>query len=209
MPDPVAAAAPAGNTSSTAAPAAASVSAPLAAGTSAPAGAVAATTPLATEAPSATAPAEPVAYDFKSSQGKVDPGVLTKFEGLARELNLTQESASKLIDEIAPEMAKAQDARVEAAKTGWLEAAKIDKEFGGEKLEENMAIAKKALDSFGSPELTKMLNESGLGNHPEIIRAFYRAGLQITSGKFVPAGGAATKASNPASKLYPSMNKGA
>lgn len=214
MPDPIAApAAPAGNTPSTesaAAPAAPATPAPSAAPAeatpAAPAAAVVpAAAPTTPETPAAPVPKAPEKYDFKSADGKVDPTVLTKFEGLARELNLTQDQAAKFIDQIAPEVSKAQQAQLDAARTGWEEASKTDKEFGGEKLQENMAIAKKALESFGSPELTKLLNESGLGNHPEIIRAFYRAGKQITSGSFVPSGQGASPATNAGSKLYPSM----
>ena len=211
MTDPTAAAAPtdAGNTPSTA-PATASAPATSAGDSSAAASAVVdGSAPTAAEAPTAPTPKAPAAYDFKAAQGKVDPAVLSKFESLARELDLTQDSASKLIDQLTPEMAKAQGAKLDAAKVGWLEASKVDKEFGGEKLQENMAIAKQALDSFGSPELAKLLDESGLGNHPEIIRAFYRAGLKITSGKFVPSGQGAPTQTTAASKLYPSMNKGA
>ena len=214
MPDQIAApAAPAGNTpstESTAAPAAPVTPAPSAAPADATTAAAAAATvpaaaPPAPEAPQAPAAKAPDKYDFKSADGKVDPTVLTKFEGLARELDLTQEQAAKLIDQLHPEASKAQQTQLEAARTGWMEASKVDKEFGGDKLQENMAIAKKALESFGSPELTKLLNESGLGNHPEIIRAFYRAGKQITSGNFVPSGQGASAAKDPGSKLYPSM----
>lgn len=201
----IAAAAPAaGNTPSTvAAPAVAATTpavAPAADSTAAPAAAAQATTPP--EAPKPV-PKAPEKYSFKAEG--IDPGIQTKFESLARELDLSQEDAAKLIDQIAPEMTKAQEARMTAARTGWIEAAKVDKEFGGDKLQENMAVAKKALETFGTPELTKLLNDSGLGNHPEIIRAFFRAGQKITSGSFVPSGQGSSQASSAGSKLYPSM----
>lgn len=204
--------APAGNTTSTAAaaspapvapPAAAPASAPAAA-PAAPAAVVPGEAPASTEAP--TAPTAPEKYDFKSADGKVDPAVLAKFEGVARELNMTQAQASKLLDTVLPEIDAAQKARQDSAIASWAEAAKSDKEFGGDKLADNLAVAKKALDAFGSPELTAMLNATGLGNHPEIIRAFFRAGQKISSGNFVPSGQGASKATDAGSKLYPSMN---
>jgi hypothetical protein len=205
-------AAPAGNTTSTAAAASpAPVAAPAAAPIAAPAAAPAAPTavvpgaaPASTEAP--TAPTAPEKYDFASMDGKVNPAVLAKFEGVAREMNMTQAQAAKLLDTVVPEMAAAQTAQQTAAVASWAEAAKADKEFGGDNLAENLATAKKALDAFGSPELTQMLNATGLGNHPEIIRAFFRAGQKISSGNFVPSGQGATKAKDAGSTLYPSMN---
>lgn len=205
-------AAPAGNTTSTAAaaspapvaaPAAAPVAAPAAA-PAAPAAVVPGAAPATTETPAA--PTAPEKYDFASVDGKVAPTVLAKFEGVARELNMTQAQASKLLDTVLPEMAAAQSAHQAAAIASWAEAAKADKEFGGDKLPENLAVAKKALDAFGSPELIQMLNATGLGNHPELIRAFYRAGQKISSGNFVPSGQGASKAADAGSKLYPSMN---
>ena len=119
---------------------------------------------------------------------------------------MTQDQAVKLIETLVPEMATAQKTRQDATVAGWLDQAKADPEFGGDKLAENLAVAKKALDAFGSPELVKMLNESGLGNHPEIVRAFYRAGQKISSGSFVPSGAGAPQTRDAAKTLYPNMN---
>jgi hypothetical protein len=37
-------------------------------------------------------------------------------------------------------------------------------------------------------ELTELLDSTGFGNHPEVIRAFFRAGKQISEGKFIASG---------------------
>jgi hypothetical protein len=94
------------------------------------------------------------------------------------------------VDRLAPKIAERNTTaaleQLEVAKADWANASKSDKEIGGEQLSQNLAVAKKALDAFGTPELRTLLNESGLGNHPEIIRAFYRAGKQISEDSFVP-----------------------
>jgi hypothetical protein len=165
---------------------------------------VPASEPATTEAPSA--PIVPEKYDFKAFDGKVDPAVLSKVSAYAKETGLTQDQAAKMVGDLAPAVAEAQKANQAKAIANWEQAAKADKEFGGEKLQENLAVAKKALETFGTPELTKMLNDTGLGNHPEIIRAFFRAGQKISSGTFVPSGQGAFKSTDSnANKLYPSM----
>jgi len=64
-------------------------------------------------------------------------------------------------------------------------------------------VAKKALDSFGTPELRTLLNESGIGNHPELIRFMVRAGKAISSDTFVAGErGAAGARRDLASNLY-------
>ena len=148
----------------------------------------------------------PEKYEFKAEEGKeFDPVVLEKFGEVAKELNLSQDNAQKLIDKIAPALAERQMAQLESAKAAWAESARSDKEYGGDKLTENLAVAQKAMNQFGSPELRTLLNESGLGNHPEIIRAFYRAGKAISEDSYVPNGQGGAP-SDPAKRMFPTMN---
>ncbi len=162
-------------------------------------------------APAAEAKAEdkpqgaPEAYEFTPPEGKeFDADVLGVFAEAAKEANLPQDAAQKVLDKIAPALADKQARMMEAARTEWTQSAKADKEFGGDKLGENLGIAKKALSTFGTPELTALLNESGLGNHPEIIRAFYRAGKAISEDGFI-AGKSKPAESDPAKRLFPNQ----
>ena len=45
----------------------------------------------------------------------------------------------------------------------WTESVKTDKEIGGDKLAENLSVARKALDTFGTPELRDVLNATASG----------------------------------------------
>lgn len=161
------------------------------------------------EQPGAEKPVVPEKYEFKAPEGtQLNPEVIGKFEGVAKELGLSQEAAQKVVDAMAPQLAAAQAAQFETVKTEWADSARTDKEFGGDKLNENLAVAKKALDTFGTPELRTLLNDTGLGNHPEIIRAFYRAGQKISGSNFVPGGAAGATPASAAATLYPNQAKG-
>lgn len=128
----------------------------------------------------------PEQYDFKPPEGKqFDAEIIGNFSEIAKELNLTQDAAQKLVDVMGPKIAERQLAQIEAVRNEWANASQTDKEFGGDKLNENLAVAKKALDSFGTPELRSLLQESGLGNNPEVIRFMYRAGKAISEDTFV------------------------
>jgi hypothetical protein len=128
--------------------------------------------------------------DFTAPEGaEFNAEVLEEFKALAKESNLSQEAAQKLAEVGVKAVQKAQGdftAKIEAMQTQWVNDSRADKEFGGDKLGENVSVAKKALDAFGTPELNQMLRESGLGNHPEIIRAFYRVGQAISEDRLVP-----------------------
>lgn len=149
-------------------------------------------------------PVVPEKYEFSAPEGKqFDAAVLDAYSEVAREVGLSQDAAQKLLAKMAPALADTQTGALGKARQDWADASTTDKEFGGDKLSENLAIAKRGLDTFGSPELSKLLNESGLGNHPEIIRAFYRAGKAISDDKVVTGAPSATpSAKSIAATLY-------
>ena len=148
----------------------------------------------------------PEKYEFKAVEGSdVSTETLTDFSEVAKELGLPQDAAQKILDKMAPALARHQMARMEKVKAEWADTSTHDKEFGGDKLAENLAIAKKAMDSFGSPELRSLLNESGLGNHPDVIRFMYRAGKAISEDGFVSGASAKAFANTQAKVLFPNQ----
>lgn len=161
--------------------------------------------PAADAKPGEAKPAEgaPEKYEFKAPEGQTyDSQLLEAFEAGVRKANLPQAAAQELLDQMAPKMAERQAEQVTAIREGWLTASKADKEFGGDQLEANLAVAKKALDTFGSPELSKLLASTGLGNHPELIRMMFKAGKALSEDSFV-AGSAPTQSRpNAAAVLY-------
>ncbi len=155
------------------------------------------------EAEKLTAPEK---YEFKAPEGQqFDPQVIEAYSEIAKELNLPQESAQKIIDKIAPVMAEKQMRVMEQARNEWAEATRSDKEFGGDKLDENLAAAKSALKAFGNDSLTNLLNESGLGNHPEVIRFMVKAGKAISEDGFVRGQRQSTANDDPAKRLFPNQ----
>lgn len=123
---------------------------------------------------------------FNAPEGQeYDDQFVKAYGDVAKELNLSQKDAQKLLDKVSPVVRERQQAQIDAVKQGWLDNSKGDKEFGGDKLEANLAVAKTALDKFGTPELKQLMNQTGLGNHPELIRFFYRAGKAISEDTYV------------------------
>lgn len=142
-------------------------------------------------------------YEIRAPKGHdVDDAVLSAYSEASKEIGLPQDVAQKMLDKLAPILEAHQSEQIAAISIEWMDKSRADKEFGGDKLTENLAVAKKALDAFGTPELTKLLNETGLGNNPEIIRAFFRAGKTISEDTFV-GGKPAAYATDDARSLYP------
>jgi vancomycin resistance protein YoaR len=163
------------------------------------------------EAAAAPEKVVPEKYEFTQPEGvSMDAEALGEFEGLAKELKLSQEEAQKVTD-IGAKLAQKWEAKqadvIQQAAAEWAASATADKEYGGEKLTESLATAKKALDAFGTPELRTLLNDSRLGNHPEVIRFMVRAGKAISEDRMVTGGaGPATATQSTARALYPNQS---
>lgn len=131
--------------------------------------------------------AAPEKYEFTAGEGQeLDKEAVAAFEPLARELGLSNEQAQKIVDmygsAIMPQIAKQQEAAWQKQVTEWAETVKADKELGSV---ESIGNAQKAMDQFGTPELKQYLNDSGLGNHPELFRIFSRIGKAMSEDGFV------------------------
>ena len=131
----------------------------------------------------------PEKYEFNDKVADapevLDPNVLTAFGEVAKELDLPQKAAQKVLDKVAPVIQARQAEQVEKARVEWAEDSKSDDEFGGETFDANLEVAKSALDAFGTSTFKQLLSESGLGNHPEVIRFMYRAGKAISEDSYV------------------------
>lgn len=161
------------------------------------------TTPPADQKP--TEPVVPESYEFAMPDGvALDKAAADEFSAIAKELKLDQATAQKVAD-VGAKMAQRQAEAHANLVASWVDQVKTDKDIGGDKLNENMAVARKALDTFGTPELRDVLNSTGLGNHPAVIKAFYNAGKAISEDGFVK-GSPAGNNTDPAKRLFPNMN---
>jgi hypothetical protein len=145
--------------------------------------------------------------DFVMPEGiELDSALLTEATPLFKELGLTQEQAQKLVDFQAKQVKAGSESQVGAFNqlmNDWREQSKNDKEFGGDKFEESISVARTAIDKFGTPGLKQLLEEHGVGNHPEVIRFMVKVG-KLTA-EDVPGGASAApaKAQDHVSLLYP------
>lgn len=147
-----------------------------------------------------------VNYEFKMPEGiELDQDAAQEFTAWAKEQGLKPEQAQKVADIGAKMMQKQAEMHAQTV-SAWVEQVRADKEIGGDKLEENLAYARAAIDAFGSPELKEILNASGLGNHPAVVKAFIQAGKRIAPDTFVAGNRSPSGDRDPAKTLFPSMN---
>ncbi|HCA5739241.1 peptidase [Enterobacter hormaechei] len=149
----------------------------------------------------------PEKYEFKAGEGvELDTAALEQFEPIARELNLTNEQAQKMVDlygtKIMPMVQQQQAEAWQKTTEQWAADVKADKEIGGDKLTANLSAAQRALEQFGDPELKEYLDSTGLGNHPALVKAFIKVGKAMSEDKVV-TGGHESGGSDLISAFYP------
>lgn len=154
----------------------------------------------------------PEKYEFKVPEGvQLDETLVGEFTPIAKELNLDNAQAQKLVDLYtktrAADTQKLYDAWAQTHEK-WVGEAKADKEIGGANFDANVAIAKKAMNAAqlgGGKDLVEALNVTGAGNHPAIIRFFYKVGKLMADDKFDTGKGQSSTSEDKAAALYPSM----
>lgn len=101
------------------------------------------------------------------------------YKETAFKLGLTQDQARGLAEsymDIEQNIQKEQISQMEAQQEQW--EASLKEEFGTA-FEKRIEIAKKALRSYGGEELVNFLNETKLGSHPELVKAFAKIGKDM------------------------------
>ena len=151
--------------------------------------------------------------DFTLPEGvNLDAAAVAEAIPLLKEMGATQEQAQKLVDLQVQTMTGLMDAQSKAwtDQLGeWKNARETDAEFGKGKYDESIAIARKGMREFGEPALFAALEETGMGNHPELIRAFYRVGKAIGEDGFNFGSSNTEGGQSLAEKLFPNQGKAA
>ena len=161
---------------------------------------------------SSTAPEK---YDFKLGDDSVlDAKYLEEASTYAKAMGFSQEVASKMVERenglvgsaVQAYMQQAQEQWDQQVKA-WPEAIRNDKELGGGNFDANLSKVQRVMARFGSPALRETLNQTGLGNHPELFRLLVKIGSAISEEGMLITGAntSPSKPRNPEEILYPSM----
>ena len=112
--------------------------------------------------------------DFATPEGiPVNPEILGEFKAVAAELKLPKDAAQKLVD-LQVKNAQTQLQQWKDVRDGWVKELKTDKDFGGDKFDQNIHKANMALRQF-DPEggFLKALKGT-FDNHPETVKFLAR-----------------------------------
>lgn len=121
----------------------------------------------------------------------LEPADLDRIAAHAAAKGLSESDAQALVDaesKAVAEYSARQLAQLAEEGERWKGAAKVDAEIGGAKFDENIELARRFIDRFGSDDLKRALASTGLGNHPEFVRLCVRAGKAAREDTLVTSG---------------------
>jgi hypothetical protein len=132
-------------------------------------------------------PEQPNGYDF--TEYGDDNGELDGFREFAHETGLSQEQADSILglynniqeEENSDYVQQMEDMKIQTQ-------INLQREWG-RNYDGKLDYAKRAYGQFGTPELSKLMDESGMGNHPEVIRAFSKVGEMLGEDSLVIGSG--------------------
>jgi len=150
--------------------------------------------------------AEPIEYELTTPENMpVNEDVLAEYKDIANELGLSQEGAQKLMD-LAVKNAQNQYDQHHEVQKQWVDNIKSDKEFGGNNLQTTVKSARGVIDKYGDPEVLALLDTTGLGNNPGVIKMFARIGKKVAEDSLVDGSPGGSKKSL-AETMYPNMKQ--
>ena len=154
---------------------------------------------------------EPEKFELKLPQGSLlDAGAIERTVAFAKEQGLPSKVAQALLDresKLLAVHAEGQQKTYKELTTKWVEDIKADKEIGGEDFGKHAELAKRVVDRFGSDDLRKGLNDTGFGNHPELVRMLVKIGKSMSEDQLVLPGKTAATGKDMADVFYGSTTK--
>ena len=138
-----------------------------------------------------------------------DASLFETMTPVLEEMNATQEQVQKLAEAYLGHVQKAADIHGKAMiekykeiKDGWEKTAR---EELGANVKQTQLEAGNALKQFGSEKLIELFNETGVGNHIEVVKMLSKIGKHFTEDK-MEDGPSAGDDSSAEDVLYPTMN---
>ena len=133
-------------------------------------------------------PQTPEGYEFGTEP---DDERLNFYRDAVHKFGLTQDQAANMLQLYAAvenEQTKANDkANADFAVEGQIE---LKREWGTH-YDSKIDMAQRAFAQFATPEFSKIMDETGIGNHPELLKAFSKVGEAMGDDKLVVGTGRA------------------
>lgn len=133
----------------------------------------------------AAKPTVPEKYELKLPEGSLlAPSDIERISTLAKEKGLSPEAAQELLEVQSITHREALDRQLETVRNEWATAAAADPEIGGAEFKQNAELASRVVERY-FPEAKKVFDDTGFGNHPDMMRGFVRLGKAMSEDQLI------------------------
>ena len=124
-------------------------------------------------------PEQPSGYNFDEVVGEDPEGTLDGFKEFAHHHGLTQTQAENILN-LYGEIQEDESQQFEESQRQFDIDSQIElqKEWG-KNYDGKIDMAARAFAEFSTPELKQIMDETGMGNHPELLRIFAKIGERL------------------------------
>lgn len=122
---------------------------------------------------------DPYAALVLPENSSISAHTLTLLKQQAAEIKLPLESLQKWVEQENNRLQQEREQRAQAEQEKVRKWAQETQKIYGASWQEEVSCAVRAADAFGGPELRQLLEDTGLGNHPVIVRTFAEVGKRM------------------------------
>ena len=136
--------------------------------------------PAHEHAPQSTQPQDPYAEVSLPENSSLSAADLDAFKQAALQVNLPAQTLQAWLHLEETRLQTAAQAAQETRRTQQAQWASQTQALFGPAWQEEVSKAVRAADAFGGPELRQLLEETGLGNHPVMVRTFHAVAKRVS-----------------------------
>ena len=126
-------------------------------------------------------PETPDGYEF----GDDPDNELEFYRNATHQLGLTQDQAQNMLDLYASVQEEQNEANDQATADFAVNSQiELKREWGAD-YDGRLDQAQRAFGQFATPEFSALMDETGLGNHPELVKAFAKIGAMLGEDKLI------------------------
>jgi hypothetical protein len=130
-------------------------------------------------------PEAPEDYTFDEFNNDEDEG-LDYFKGWSHKQGFTQDQAQNILGELNDIVVQGKEQQMQERQIVYDQGMEsLQREWPGDAFDENMDLARRAFSQLATKESVALLEDSGLSDHPEVVKIFHKMGKMMGEANLV------------------------
>ena len=118
----------------------------------------------------------------------LDNSTIDEVTDFAKENNLSNDMAQEILsrqEQTLRNWIETKQNAHEEEKDGWRASVIEDKTMGGDNLKKTVEVSRRLVERYASEDFISMLRDTGYGDHPEVVKFFYKVGSAMSDDSLV------------------------